>query len=37
MLGLALMGTLRGWRWPLLLLLHTDWLFSSGMMALRWL
>jgi hypothetical protein len=37
LLGLALTGTLRGRPWPLRLLLHAGWLFSSGMVALRWL
>jgi hypothetical protein len=37
LLGLALTGALRGWPWPLRLLLHAGWLFSSSMVALRWL
>jgi hypothetical protein len=36
LLGLALTGTLRGWRWPLRLLLHAGWLFSAGMVGLGW-
>jgi tRNA A-37 threonylcarbamoyl transferase component Bud32 len=35
MLVLALIGTLRGWPWPLRLLLHAGWLFSTGMLAMR--
>jgi len=37
LLGLALAGALRGWRWPLRLLLHAGWLFSAGMVGLAWL
>jgi hypothetical protein len=37
LLGLVLTGTLRGWPWPLRLLLHAGWLFSANMVALRWL
>ena len=33
----ALTGTLRGWPWPLRLLLHAGWLFSALMVARRWL
>jgi hypothetical protein len=36
LLGLALTGTLRGWRWPLRLLLHAGWLFSAGIVGLDW-
>jgi predicted Ser/Thr protein kinase len=37
LLGLALTGALRGWPWPLRLLLHAGWLYSSSVVALRWL
>jgi hypothetical protein len=37
LLGLSLTSAQHGWPWPLRLLLHTGWLFSSGMVALRWL
>jgi predicted Ser/Thr protein kinase len=36
LLVLALTATLRGWPWPLRLLLHAGWLFSAGMAGLRW-
>jgi hypothetical protein len=36
LLVLALTATLRGWPWPLRLLLHAGWLFSVGMAGLRW-
>jgi hypothetical protein len=37
LLALALTGTLRGWPWPLRLLLHAGWLLSAGMLARRFL
>jgi hypothetical protein len=37
LLGLALTGTVRGWRWPWRMLLHAGWLFSTGMVGLGWL
>jgi hypothetical protein len=36
LLVLALTATLRGWPWPLRLLLHAGWIFSAGMAGLRW-
>jgi hypothetical protein len=35
LLALALTGTLRGWPWPLRLLLHAGWLVSGGLLAVR--
>jgi hypothetical protein len=35
LLVLALTGTLRGWPWPLRLVLHAGWLFSTAMLARR--
>jgi hypothetical protein len=32
---LALTGTLRGWPWPLRLLLHAGWLFSAVMLTVE--
>jgi hypothetical protein len=32
-LGLALTGALRGWPWPLRLLLHAGWLFGAAMLT----
>jgi hypothetical protein len=37
LLVLALTGALRGWPWPLRLLLHAGWLASAGMVAFRFL
>jgi hypothetical protein len=37
LLALALTGALRGWPWPLRLLLHAGWLFSSGVVLVRFL
>jgi serine/threonine protein kinase len=37
LLALALTCTLRGWPWPLRLLLHAGWLLSAGMLARRYL
>jgi predicted Ser/Thr protein kinase len=36
-LVLALTGTLRGWPWPLRLVLHAGWLCSAGIGAVRYL
>jgi hypothetical protein len=36
LLGLVLIGTRCGWPWPLRLLLHAGWLWSAGMVVLRW-
>jgi serine/threonine protein kinase len=33
LLALALAGTLRGWPWPLRLLLHAGWLFAMGLLV----
>jgi hypothetical protein len=33
--GLALAAALRGWPWPVRLLLHAGWLFSLGMLVVR--
>jgi hypothetical protein len=35
-LTLALTGTLRGWPWPLRLLLHAGWLFCMGNLVVGW-
>jgi hypothetical protein len=35
MSGLALAAALRGWPWPVRLLLHAGWLFSLGMLVVR--
>jgi hypothetical protein len=35
MLVLALASTVRGWPWPVRLLLHAGWLFSAWMLAFR--
>ncbi len=37
LLLLALTSTLRGWPWPLRLVLHAGWLFSAAMLARRFL
>jgi predicted Ser/Thr protein kinase len=37
LLVLALTSTLRGWPWPLRLLLHGGWLFIAGLLAMRYL
>jgi hypothetical protein len=37
LVALALTSALRGWPWPLRLLLHAGWLFSSGMELIRFL
>jgi hypothetical protein len=37
LLVLALTSTLRGWPWPLRLLLHAGWLLSAGRMAILYL
>jgi hypothetical protein len=37
LLTLALTGTLRGWPWPLRLLLHAGWLFGTGYLMVGWL
>jgi hypothetical protein len=36
LLVLALTGVLRGWPWPVRLLLHAGWLASAAMVAVRW-
>jgi hypothetical protein len=36
MLGLTLTGTLRGWSWPVRLLLHAGWLVSMGLLVAQW-
>jgi hypothetical protein len=37
MLVLSLTGTLRGWAWPVRVLLHVGWLASLGMLAAQWM
>jgi hypothetical protein len=34
---LVLTGILRGWPWPLRLLLHASWLFCMGSLVARWM
>jgi hypothetical protein len=36
-LALALTGALRGWAWPVRLLLHAVWLVSLGLLAVQWM
>jgi eukaryotic-like serine/threonine-protein kinase len=36
-LPLALIGAMRGWRWPVRLLLHTAWLLSAALLVSRWM
>jgi hypothetical protein len=36
LLAVALTGVLRGWPWPLRLVLHAAWLVGLGMLAGRW-
>jgi hypothetical protein len=35
LLGLALTGAMRGWPWPVRLLLHAGWLFGAAMLTYR--
>jgi serine/threonine protein kinase len=37
LLVLVLTGILRGWPWPLRLLLHASWLFCMGSLVARWM
>ena len=40
LVGLLLLGltsTMRGWPWPLRLLLHAAWLYCTGVLVVRWL
>jgi hypothetical protein len=34
---LGLTSTMRGWPWPLRLLLHVGWLYCTGVLVVRWL